>query len=50
MKQIKESPIALQRFGASKKFNLAKIEHLIDSPLIEAKQGVSNNIIGGAYA
>ena len=50
MKQIKESPIALERFGASKKFNLPKIEHLIDSLLIEAKQGVSNNMIGGAYA
>ena len=50
MTQKKESPIALQRFGASKTFNLTWIEHLIDSPLIEAKQGVSNNIIGGAYA
>ena len=45
MTQKKESPIALQRDGASKKFNLAKIEHLVDSPLIEVNQGVSDNNI-----
>ena len=50
MTQKKESPIALQRFGASKKFEPSQVERLIDSPLIEAKQGVSNNIIGGTYA
>ena len=44
------SPMARERFGASKTFNLTEIEHLIDSPLIEAKQGVSDNIIGGTYA
>ena len=44
------SPMARERFGASKTFNLTEIEHLIDSLLIEAKQGVSNNMIGGAYA
>ena len=50
MTHKEENPSVQQHVGASKKFNLTGIEHLIDSPLIEAKQGVSNNIIGGTYA
>ena len=44
------NPRALLRNGASKTFEPSQVEHLTDSPLIEAKQGVSDNIIGGTYA
>ena len=50
MTQTKESPVALERFGASKKFSLTRTEHLIDSPSSKAKQGVSDNMIKGAHA
>ena len=47
MTQINENPAALERFGASKTFEPSQVEHLTDSPLIEAKQGVSDNMIKG---
>ena len=49
MKQIKGNPNIVQDEGVSKKFNLTRIEHLIDSPSSKAKQGVSDNMIKGAH-
>ena len=50
MTHKEENPSVQQHVGVSKTFEPSQVEHLISSPSSKAKQGVSDNIIGGAHA